>query len=1038
MIHKLLNLIFILCSLQVSAQSGQLNISRISQMPDLPAPLQIRDWRQVSLDYDQYVFDLTKTGQYLPLSRLGTIGQFNYPDNIPIFLDSYVGADGHLNQAEAINIMPAIIGGSLVGIDKSNQNGMNWVAMSKDFFNLENGQNVYLNGYSTTSGSDWWYDLVPNVYFYQLKSLYPDAAPEFSTQFTSVADRWLWAVHQLGGSTTPWSIPNMNYRAFNLATGQPLDESVPEPESAGSIAWLLYNAYLETGSRDYFEGAQLAMDFLAGWETNPSYELQLPYGTLAAARMNAVEETSYPIQKMLDWCFDRGDLRGWGSIVGTWGGYDVSGLIGEANDGGNDYAFIMNGFQQAAALAPLPKYDKRYAKAIAKWLLNVTNASRLFYRNALPENLQDSYAWSLANDPDACIPHESMKELWLGKTPFATGDAIGGGWAATNLSLYSGSSVGYLAAVVKQTNVPEILQIDLNKTDFYGQNEFPSWLYFNPATVSKQVSVTLPPGTFGVYETLTETIIQSSVSGSFQLTIPASEARLIRLFTAGLVPQSNNGRLMVGDNVLDYHYQYDYSENLRIKALSTEQNPLIINATFTAFCEPGNINNGDPVQFEWFIDDVPIAGQNLSQAVLTAPANPAEIVLKCRVTANGQTAEDTLHLQVVDRIPVPPVVNGIQPAFKYTVIGEQNTFTAQVEPAFGEILEFNWSASAGTLNQTFGNPVTWQAPESPSVGTIMLTVTNQDLLSTTVSTGALVKDTMMAVQTPLIWYPFDTDNKNAVADRFHATVSGATKTEDARGAPSLAYRFTSGSNIIYTENHADLNFVDAVSLSCWVKCEQFGSERFIISHGSWQQRYKLSITPEGYLRWTVKTSTGVSDLDGSTPIELNRYYHVTVLYTGYSMEMYLDGNLDTFKDFSGTIQPSTKPITIGRMDNTETLYSLRGSVDEFKLWDREIPVPQIEKLKTLWATPIGIEENEMNARIWPNPAEDVIFVELNGNTDIAGISLFYTDGRELKDCTVEKRHSGISIKIPGTAEGLYLLRVATKDGHTATRKIIIR
>ncbi|MHC1777452.1 MAG: LamG-like jellyroll fold domain-containing protein [Lentimicrobium sp.] len=1038
MIRKLLNLIFILCSLQISAQSGQLNISRIGQMPDLPAPLQIRDWRQVTLDYDQFVFDLTKTGQYLPLSRLGTSGQFNYPDNIPIFLDSYVGADGHLNQAEAINIMPAIIGGSLVGIDKSNQNGMNWVAMSKDFFNLGNGQNVYLNNYSTTSGNDWWYDLMPNVYFYQLNYLYPGAATEFTNQFTSVADRWLWAVHQLGGSTTPWSIPNMNYRAFNLATGQPLDESVPEPESAGSISWLLYTAYLETGSRKYFEGAQLAMDFLAGWETNPSYELQLPYGTLAAARMNAVEETSYPIQKMLDWCFDRGDLRGWGSIVGTWGGYDVSGLIGEANDWGNDYAFIMNGFQQAAALAPLPKYDKRYAKAIAKWLLNVTNASRLFYRNALPENLQDSYAWSSVNDPASCIPHESMKELLLGKTPFATGDAIGGGWAATNLSLYSGSSVGYLAAVVKQTNVPEILQIDLNKTDFYGQNEFPSWLYFNPAAVSKQVSVTLPSGTFGVYETLTETIIQTSVSGSFQLTIPAGEARLIRLFTAGLVPQSSNGRLYIGEEVLDYHYQYDYSENLRIKALSTEQNPVIINASFTAYCEPGNINTGDPVQFEWFVDDVPVGGQNQSQAVLTAPANPAEIVLKCRITANGQSVEDTLHFRVVDRIPLPPVVNGIQSASRYTAVGESNTFTAMVDPAPGEILEYQWSSTVGTLNQTTGNSVTWTAPGSPAVGTISVQVTNQDLLTTSVSTGMLVKDTTLAQQLPLIWYPFDADNKNMAADRFHATVSGATKTEDARGAPSLAYRFTSGSNIIYTENHADLNFEDAVSLSCWVKCEQLGSERFIISHGSWQQRYKLSITPEGYLRWTVKTNTGVADLDGSTPIELNRYYHVAVLYTGYSMEMYLDGNLDTFKDFSGTIQPSTKPITIGRMDNTETLYALRGSVDEFKLWDKEISIPQIEKLKTQWATPIGIEENDLISGIWPNPATDMIFVEFKRNEKIEGISLISPDGKDMKYNKIAKITDRIRISVSEFPAGMYILRIVMNDGRIVSRKIVIK
>ena len=291
------------------AQQGQLSISRIDKMPDTPSPLQIRDWKTVAHNYDSFVFDLNKTGTWLPLSRLGTQGQYNYPDNTPLFLDSYVGANDHSNQAEAINIMPAVVGASLSGIDKSNQNGTNWVAKTKDFFNLKNGQNVYLNSYSTTSGHDWWYDLMPNVYFYQLNFLYPNAVPEFETQFATVADRWLYCVNQLGGKTTPWSIPNMNYRAFNLKTGLPLNESVPEPESAGSISWLLYNAYLETGNRKYFEAAQLAMDFLSGMTTNPSYELQLPYGTLAAARMNASEGTNYPLQKLLDWCFDRGALR---------------------------------------------------------------------------------------------------------------------------------------------------------------------------------------------------------------------------------------------------------------------------------------------------------------------------------------------------------------------------------------------------------------------------------------------------------------------------------------------------------------------------------------------------------------------------------------------------------------------------------------------------------------------------------------------------------------------------------------------------------
>ena len=879
---------------------------------------------------------------------------------------------------------------------------------------------------------------MPNVYFYQLKSLYPAAAPEFYTQFITVADRWLYCVNQLGGSATPWAVPDMNYRAFNLSTGQPLTTGVPEPESAGSIAWLLYNAYLETGNRKYMEGAQQALDFLAGFTSNPSYELQLPYGTLAAARLNAVEGTNYPVQKLLDWCFDRGALREWGSIVGNWGGYDVSGLIGEANDGGNDYAFVMNGFQQAAALAPLPKYDKRYAKAIAKWILNISNASRLFYWNALPQANQDSYSWASVNDPDACIPHESMKQVWTGKSPFATGDAIGGGWAATNLSLYSGSSVGYLAAVAKTTNIPEILQIDLNKTDFYGENSFPSYLYYNPATTGKLVNVTLPAGTFAVYEAITESVLNSSVSGTFQLNIPAGEARLIRLFAAGIVPENQNGKLYAGEDILDYHYEYDFSENLRIKALSTDKNPVVINSTFTAFCEPGNVTPGDQVQFEWFINDVLIANQNLSQVTLSAPSVPGPFVLKCKISFNSQIAEDTLRLIAVEFIPVPPVVNGIQSETKFTVINESNTYTALVVPAPGEVLLYNWSATDGVLGQPSGNSISWQAPANPVAGTITVTVTNQDNLFTTVSTGTLTKDTSISVQTPLIWYPFDIDNLNAISGQFHATVTGATKTEDARGMPSLAYRFTSGQNIIYTENKPELNFGDAVSLSCWVKCEQLDSERFIISHGSWQQRYKLSITPEGLIRWTVKTSTGVSDLDGSTPIELNRYYHVTALYTGYSLELYVDGVLDTFKAFTGTIQPSTKPLTIGRMDNVETLYALKGSVDEVKLWDKEISIKQVENLKNQWATPAGIAENESFTRIYPNPAEDVIYIEFEGKSRAQNVSLLSSDGREIFNYQFIMQEPRIEIRIPESLSGIYLLRIVMNDGNEFTRKIIIR
>ena len=111
----------------------------------------------------------------------------------------------------------------------------------------------------------------------------------------------------------------MNYRAYNLLTGTPNTSSVPEPESAGSIAWLLYQAYAATGNEKYRTGAEMALDFLQNWTSNPSYEIQLPYGIYTAARMNAVEGTNYDLEKMLNWTFSSGKntLRGWGTIVGT-------------------------------------------------------------------------------------------------------------------------------------------------------------------------------------------------------------------------------------------------------------------------------------------------------------------------------------------------------------------------------------------------------------------------------------------------------------------------------------------------------------------------------------------------------------------------------------------------------------------------------------------------------------------------------------------------------------------------------------------------
>ena len=42
-------------------------IRKVQQMPNLPQPYSMRDWRKVALDYDRLVFDFHAQGDFLPL-----------------------------------------------------------------------------------------------------------------------------------------------------------------------------------------------------------------------------------------------------------------------------------------------------------------------------------------------------------------------------------------------------------------------------------------------------------------------------------------------------------------------------------------------------------------------------------------------------------------------------------------------------------------------------------------------------------------------------------------------------------------------------------------------------------------------------------------------------------------------------------------------------------------------------------------------------------------------------------------------------------
>ncbi len=416
----------IICSIVYSAQ---IVVPRIEAMPNDPQPYSMRNWKQVASDYDEYIFSFLRAktaggfwGDYPAVweDKL----QYNYPWN-GFGMPSYIGHKGMTGAAqnghEAINCLAAVLGASLCGIDKSNQwsQGLNsykdWVLMEGQYFNKTTGENLVLNYTATDSGNTFWYDIFPGMLYSQLLWKNPGYI-QMEADMQTMADRYYQACAAMGGSVSPWAVPNFRHTAFDFDTMSPYDNGHwVEMDSAAGIGWLQYASYLKWGSNNYLTGARWTMEYLNGLTESPLYEVLLPYGVCTAARMNAELGFGYDIKKMFNWCFNpsqtAGSRVGWGVISDSpWGGYDCDGLVGSVTDGGG-YAFAMNTFDWVAALAPVARYDQRFANAIGKWVLNAANASRLFYANGLADQNQSCYNWASIYDPQSCVSYEGLRKI---------------------------------------------------------------------------------------------------------------------------------------------------------------------------------------------------------------------------------------------------------------------------------------------------------------------------------------------------------------------------------------------------------------------------------------------------------------------------------------------------------------------------------------------------------------------------------------------------------------------------------------------------
>ncbi|MFA5005894.1 MAG: hypothetical protein WC509_00280 [Candidatus Izemoplasmatales bacterium] len=525
------------------------NIHGVDAYPDLPEGYSFFDYLEKAVALDEVVFGFAADPDAVAPSYVAAdasswnpIGFWIDQARVPAgydplvsgYLDRTFGLPTYVGDArvvssgsEAVTTIAMVLGSSYAGIDKSSQ------TFGSDVYDFVE---MTLASYDTGSklvhnvglqGQSFWYDVFPQILFARLYDLYPDT-PTMRQVVLNGADQWLEAlpffIDELGD-------PDYEFVGYNVVLESPtvVGDHIEPPN--GGLAFLFYSAYAITGETRYLDGAKQVLDYLQDYPRNPNYEALTDYAPFVAAALNARYGTDYDVGKFLDYLFE-GDSAfrpGWSAMSGDFDGVAVDGLVGQAGD----YAFAMNSFHLATVLAPVAKYDERYAAAIGKYILNLANNARVFF----PQNqtlAHQTMAGYLSFDRAGSLLYEGFRNEFGGVRRLAMGDATTMFGQPSDLSVYSSAFLGAFAGIVSPTDVEGILAIDLNATDSFGVNDYERFLYYNPYDADRVIRFD-GGDAYDLFDAVTKRYVAKNVGGAVNVSIPAKSASVLVVLPAGSV-----------------------------------------------------------------------------------------------------------------------------------------------------------------------------------------------------------------------------------------------------------------------------------------------------------------------------------------------------------------------------------------------------------------------------------------------------------------------------------------------------------------------
>lgn len=223
------------------------------------------------------------------------------------------------------------------------------------------------------------------------------------------------------------------------------------------------------------------------------------------------------------------------------------------------------------------------------------------------------------------------------------------------------------------------------------------------------------------------------------------------------------------------------------------------------------------------------------------------------------------------------------------------------------------------------------------------------------------------------------------------------------------------------------------SVNVWVK---FGSNTANFRHnligwgilgGGLESAFALSQSGT-----TAAFFTGPTGANISNAINLTSWYMYTYTYDGTTLKHYINGILKSsvVRSISTLAGSSGNRLSIGRAVNDSAFRMADYSMDDANIYDIALTQVQITALYNATLSAENYASNNLQFSIFPNPANDVLNIEINGA--VKSVEIYSLQGQKVMS-SPEKQ-----VNITNISNGVYLVRVEDENGAISTQKLVIK